>query len=220
MLVLAVDSSTRVASVALAKDSMILGEITSDNPKSHSEFVHPAIVELLKKNSATIDEIDLFAVDIGPGSFTGIRVAVNIIRTFAYLQSKMVFTRKSLELLLDQTQEDSLAAINAYKNMLFVALKKSGSLLVHEAVIPAEGLEVFLNNHQVTKPLITLGDGFDFYQSLWSPNLKKTLQRDSRFSDHPSASILALQAHPTNDWKSIIPLYLRASAAEENLKSK
>lgn len=219
MLVLAVESSTQVASVALSDGAKILGELSSDQPKSHSEFINPAIEKLLLQSGKKVSDIDLFAVDIGPGSFTGVRVAVNVIRTFAYVQEKPVFARHSLHLLQDQTAKSCLALINAYKNMIFISLRSEDGSSTAPEVIPAEGLEDRL---QGLDSILCVGDGYGAYASLFSPVLLKKLSRDSQLSDHPSASILSQQAQlpeaQTLDWKSIIPLYLRGSAAEESLK--
>ncbi len=224
MLVLAVESSTRIASVALVKGSEVLGELTNDDPKSHSEFLNPAIDELFFQAGLKISDVEVFAVDIGPGSFTGIRVAVNIARTLAFLQNRPIFWQESLPLLLSQTQKNCIAIINAYKNMIFFSVQFDESKPTQSIVFPAKDLEAHLQQIGIQEPIRCVGDGYEAYFDEFSDSLKNILVRDPSLSDFPSARALALQSQSPNaqtlDWKSIIPLYLRASAAEENLKSK
>ena len=231
MLVLAIESSTRVASVALAQDDKVLGEVSSPDPKAHSDFINPAIEQILTQSKTKLSDLDLIAVDIGPGSFTGVRVAVNVARSLSYLLQKPIFAAQSLHLLLRQTSQDCIVMINAYKSMLFVChqmnVSKGDLPLATSKVIPIDGLETYLRSLNITGPVRCVGDGYDAYYSEISSDVKKFLVRDSALSDFPSASTLSTQAilpqsirSQTLDWKSIIPLYLRASAAEETLKSR
>ncbi len=224
MLVLAIECSTKVASVALAEGHQVLGELSNDQPKSHSEFLNPAIANLFIQSQRKISEVGLVAVDPGPGSFTGARVAVSVARTIAFIQKCPVFTLPSLHLLHAQTTGDCLALINAYKNMLFVSLRQKDRAATPAEVIPVDGLETYLSQLGMKNPVRCVGDGYDAYASEFSSTLKTKLFRDTALADHPSASLLAVLAQKsgtqTLDWKSVIPLYLRSSAAEENLKLK
>jgi tRNA threonylcarbamoyladenosine biosynthesis protein TsaB len=233
MLVLAIESSTRLASVALAtqeqgqeqKHFRVLAEASSDDPKSHSEFLNPAVEKCLQSSGKSLEDIDLFAVGIGPGSFTGIRVAVNIVRAFSFLSGKPTFVKDSLSLLQSEVRDrDCITILNAYKNMVYFRAFKNGKPLCESQAINAVNLEAKIHDLGLEKPVLCLGDGFSAYASVFSEKLKSRLNRDPSISDFPQAKNLAqiaLENSPTTlDWKSIIPLYLRASTAEENLQSK
>lgn len=236
MLILAVEASTRVASVALARDEIILREFKSDNPKMHSEVLNQAIADLLEKENLNLNQIDLFAVSTGPGSFTGVRVALNIIRTFSYLFKKPIFTADSLEILKNHENvasiKDTICMINAYKNMVYSSIYLDGELVLGpEAtqVIEIERIinEFFVDFSEKKLKLNCIGDGYEAYKTIFSKieNLVPIMNEEISY---PKASTLAKMAFSTSnskekkdstlDWKSVIPLYLRASAAEENLK--
>ncbi|HNY80238.1 MAG: tRNA (adenosine(37)-N6)-threonylcarbamoyltransferase complex dimerization subunit type 1 TsaB [Sedimentisphaerales bacterium] len=75
-LILAVETSSRVGSVALASGSELLGQATFTAPMQHSAEIMPAIVELLHRSSRSPLNLEQVHISIGPGSFTGLRIAV------------------------------------------------------------------------------------------------------------------------------------------------
>lgn len=75
-LILAIETSSRVGSVALASGSELLGRTTFTAPMQHSAEIMPAIVELLRRSSHNPSDLEQVHVSIGPGSFTGLRIAV------------------------------------------------------------------------------------------------------------------------------------------------
>lgn len=80
MIILAVDSSSKVATAALMKDDKLLGEITLNDKKEHSIILMSIIQELLNNNNLSIDDIDGYVISKGPGSFTGLRIGMATIK--------------------------------------------------------------------------------------------------------------------------------------------
>ncbi|MGZ3596227.1 MAG: tRNA (adenosine(37)-N6)-threonylcarbamoyltransferase complex dimerization subunit type 1 TsaB, partial [Syntrophales bacterium] len=74
MLTLAIDTSTKSASIALLRDSDILSESFFNLDVNHSLVLLPALEHLLRLSNIQAGGIDLFACTMGPGSFTGLRV--------------------------------------------------------------------------------------------------------------------------------------------------
>lgn len=74
MLILAIDTSARTASIALLQEKEILSEITVNLGVNHSLVLLPALHDLCTLSRIEIGSIDLYACTIGPGSFTGLRV--------------------------------------------------------------------------------------------------------------------------------------------------
>jgi tRNA threonylcarbamoyladenosine biosynthesis protein TsaB len=224
MLVLAFETSTAVGSVALLREGKIIGEEVSRDPKKHTEFVISASDKLLKKNNLSPNDITLFATGKGPGSFTGIRISINAVRTYAKLLDKRVFTAHSFEILHDEMEKDSICMINAYKNMVYWAVFKGETCIDGPTAIFVNQIEAQLARLNIVEPILCLGDGYSAYQNVFSPKLARQLIRDNSIPDYPKADVLANLAyknpHQTIDWKSTIPLYIRASEAEENLRTK
>jgi tRNA threonylcarbamoyladenosine biosynthesis protein TsaB len=96
--ILAIETSTNVASIALLRNDTIY-EIKSSSEIPASQTLIPEIEALLKKHGTAIHEIDMFAVDVGPGSFTGIRVGLTVVKTLAYFSGKSVTVVPSLDAL-------------------------------------------------------------------------------------------------------------------------
>lgn len=76
MRVLALETSSHAAAVAVAGEEGLLGEVTLRAGRRHVELVHAALVDLLALAELTVADLDAVAVDVGPGLFTGIRVGV------------------------------------------------------------------------------------------------------------------------------------------------
>ena len=99
MRILAVDSSSNVASVAIVDDNKLVCECVLNNKLTHSQTLMPMINEVFKKSELTPLDIDLFAVANGPGSFTGLRIGVTTIKGLAHATGKPVCGVNTLEAL-------------------------------------------------------------------------------------------------------------------------
>ena len=90
MNILAVDTAGKTAGVALLQDDRLLYEVYLDAGMTHSETLMPMIDTCLKMCGMTCADIDLYGVNAGPGSFTGLRIglaAVKAVRTGVYAGS-------------------------------------------------------------------------------------------------------------------------------------
>ena len=83
MKILALDTSGKLCSVAVAEDGKILNQISSVSEKEHSQILMPNIKKLLKSLKFKLDDIDLLSCSRGPGSFTGIRVGMATVKALS-----------------------------------------------------------------------------------------------------------------------------------------
>lgn len=90
MKILAVETASKVASVAISEDGKILSSKTICDTRTHSETLLPMIDEVLKGAGISISDIDFFACSEGPGSFTGLRIGVSAIKGLAMATGKMI----------------------------------------------------------------------------------------------------------------------------------
>ena len=88
MKILAIDTATEVCSVAVLENKDVILEKTLESVNTHSVSLMPLIDEVLSKSSLTLDDINLFACDKGPGSFTGIRIGLSTIKAFCDVTNK------------------------------------------------------------------------------------------------------------------------------------
>jgi len=99
MKILAFDTSNKPLSVAVVVDGEVLAHVESTEKKTHSISILPDIKNTLEESNLTINDIDLIAVSKGPGSYTGVRIAVTVAKTLVDTLSKKLVGVSSLELL-------------------------------------------------------------------------------------------------------------------------
>lgn len=231
MYFLGLETSTQIGSVCLFKNEILLSEKISTVQKSHSEFVHKAIEDLLNEEKISLKDISTFAVGIGPGSFTGIRISVNTIKAYSYLLRTPIVTFDSLSLLAHQartTTRPILSLINAYKNMNYTCvytIEKGRVRPVRDIeAVPVQDLSRWLSSSPATnnlKQFTVVGDGYKTYEGFFEPEVKTMLLREDHVQDYPRSSAMGELFFQSknltkSEWKSILPLYIRASEAEEN----
>jgi tRNA threonylcarbamoyladenosine biosynthesis protein TsaB len=228
--ILALETSTAHASVAVCVGREILATETSTSQRTHSEFLNPAIERCLLKSGLALTDIDAFATGSGPGSFTGLRVSASIAKSFAMTFQKPLVAIDSLTLLMQEArlrgaqEQKILCLINAHKNMNYTALFSDEQVEITPHALTIDELNKLDLHSEV--PVLGLGEGFLAYEKLFSDSLKSQVIRLNQYSDYPLATTLALlteeklQKNQTIEWNSFEPLYIRASEAEENQRLK
>lgn len=84
MLTLSIDTATKICAVALCRDEQILGEYSINMGMTHSEGLLPQLEQLLLRTGVKKEDIELLAVSMGPGSFTGLRIGLATAEAMAY----------------------------------------------------------------------------------------------------------------------------------------
>ena len=83
MKILSITTSSKICGVAILEDTSIIKEINLNNGLTHSETLMPLIKQIFEETNLTLSDIDLLVSDIGPGSFTGIRIGISTVKAFA-----------------------------------------------------------------------------------------------------------------------------------------
>jgi len=140
MLILAVDTSTRMGSAAILRNSEVLAEVSGYEETPYSSRIFRDVALLQDRAACTLDQIDLFAVASGPGSFTGLRVGLTAVKAWAEIYRKPIAAVSGLEAiaveaLADGASEETWIApfLDARRGQLFGAIYgrqagESGSL--------------------------------------------------------------------------------------------
>lgn len=97
MKILAIDTATEICSVAVLEDNNVIKEKTLEAVNTHSVALMPLLQDILNECNLTINDIDLFACDKGPGSFTGIRIGLSTVKAFCDVTNKPCVGITSLE---------------------------------------------------------------------------------------------------------------------------
>ena len=82
MKILSIETSNKICSVAILEDKNLIKKIELNNGLTHSETLMPLIKQILEETKLSLSNIDLLVCDIGPGSFTGIRIGIATVKAF------------------------------------------------------------------------------------------------------------------------------------------
>lgn len=230
MKILALDSSATAASVALLEDNFVLGEFFVNTKYTHSQTLVPMIENLLDVTCVDIKDIDLFSVNVGPGSFTGIRIGVSAVKGMALALGKPcapVSTLLSLAYNLKNYEGIICACMDARCNQVYNALfKASGGKikrLTDDRAILIDDLEQELK--EVSNKIILVGDGAILCYNKLHKLLPCIELSDDNNRYQRASSVAKIAFEDYNCGKSVsaaelLPKYIRMPQAERELKKK
>ena len=218
MLILSIDTCTKIGSVALydTKEGLV-GEININAKQNHSDLIMSTIDSLFSLTKRNVKEVDKIAVSTGPGSFTGIRIGVGIAKGLAYSLNKPIAGINELELIAHNSNNNStkvLAMIDARKERVFYGIYKwEKDELILEGEYGAEELRIILE--KINTPILCLGDGAIIYKQLIEEILGEKAIFTKEVNSIPRAGILAEMAIEKEDNLFILePYYVNKSQAE------
>ncbi len=228
MRILAIDTSTLVGSVALVRDGELISEWSASVRASHGETLLPAVQRLLEAANTPLSEIDVFAVGIGPGSFTGVRIGVATVKGLALAESKPIVGITSLRVLARGLVGGGglrVPVIDAHKGEVYCAayeIAEDGALLTRVAPFhaPPEAAAKLLTSALPGELLWLAGNGLGRYGAAFLSPLGAFARRSPTFCDVPRAACLADEAarelalNGPSDLALLEPLYLRESDAK------
>lgn len=224
MLILALDSTAIAASVALVRDGGLIAEYTVNTGLTHSETLLPMVEAVLKMTHTDINDIDAFACNVGPGSFTGVRIGTATVKGLAFGKNKPcvpVSTLDSLARNLSELNGIVCPVMNARRQQVYNALftLDGGKLtrFTEDRAISISDLGKELESYSV--PIYLVGDGAKLtFDALKNTSLDVRLPSERLI--HQSAFNTAIAAlEMLNDGKyvtdtELAPTYLRPSQAE------
>ena len=163
MKILAVDTSTNVASCAIMDDEKLLGEFIVNDNITHSQKLLPLISDTLNRCKIDISDIDVFAVANGPGSFTGLRIGVATINGLAQATEKPVVGVSSLQALAQNivvSEKLIVPLIDARRDRAFTAIydtQDDFNVILEPDVLEVDELLKILDQKQ--ENIIFIGEG-------------------------------------------------------------
>lgn len=219
MNILAISTSGKAASAALIRDGAVIKSALSDNGLTHSETIMPLVDSLFEYPHA-LSEIDAFAADVGPGSFTGVRIGVCVINAMATALHKPVIEVSSLEALALAADSSGLVCplLDARNGNGYAALYQNGGEVIPPSAVV---VEEFLSRLP-TGALFT-GDGAAVYRqgirvavpgARFARDDLHLLTADMLASPATKKLIQGLAVEEAR------PLYLRPTQAERLYKNK
>lgn len=222
MKILSVDSSAIVASVALSDDGRLLAEYTLNNKNTHSETLLPMIESLLSFFSMSADDIDLFAVSIGPGSFTGVRIGTATVKGLAFAKGKPCVGVSTLEAIAYNLRFHKgivCPVMNARRSQVYTAIFRSDGekleRLTDDLAISISELDTMLA--ECNEEIVLAGDGYDICEKGFAATSVRYVPERLRHQSAFSVAEAALDAYKSGKHCSDAELgveYLRPSQAE------
>ncbi len=260
MVVLAIDTSTSMGSMGFYEIHKDQWTLLADKNwvGSHSEVITEILMELLSQAQLKLKQLERIYVGIGPGSFTGLRVSINLVRTISYSFSIPVGAVNSLALLAwphahrHGQENKTLSLMKAQKNIVYAGAYASIQKNFKELLAPTSmgdtELLGYIESHFIAPPadpmVVPLTSSTPLVSSVPSASSdptppilcgwihdelkEKIAQKHSLqiLTSTPRSSHLVeyylLGPHKFKPmaWREIVPLYIRASAAEEIQKEK
>lgn len=227
MLILALDSTAQVGSVALCEDEALIAEYTLNTGHTHSETLLPMVESVLKIAGYTADDVDLFVCTAGPGSFTGVRIGAATVKGLAFGKGKPCIGVSTLEVLArnGEALEGILCpSMNARRQQVYNALFEGDgrglTRLCEDRPLSIAELGAELQEKYPERPVYLMGDGaklvYDALSDSLGERLKMLPERLLNQSGYHAAQAglrLYREGVRTTD-AALTPVYLRPSQAE------
>ena len=211
MKVLSFDTSSKALSLAILEDKQVLAETTINIKKNHSITLMPAIDFLMASLDWTPKDLDRIVVAEGPGSYTGLRIAVATAKTLAHTLNIELVGMSSLLALVPYQQEGLFVPLmDARRNNVYAGFYENAKPVMSEAHLPFERVIELINGASQVTFVGEVGPFVEQIQEhLPRTNYKETL---------PNAANLALWAwdKEADSLHDFVPNYLKRVEAEEN----
>ena len=207
MKILGIDSSARSASAAITDGEKVLGCFYTNTGLTHSQTLMPMIESLLKNANVRLDDIDLIAVNKGPGSFTGIRIGVAAAKGMADVRKLPVYGASTL-------------CSMAYYALFDITDGKI-TRLTEDNADSIENVEKKLKEYKKIKFIV--GDGAEIcYNNLKNIDDVRLASQTHRFQSAVGVCFEAMNAPEDQYIESamLVPEYLRLPQAERELNKK
>lgn len=229
MIVLSMDSSSLVTTVALLRDEHILGEYTINFKREHSVILMEKVEELLKDCNVDITEVDAFVVSKGPGSFTGLRIGMATVKGLSMGTNKPYVSISSLDALAYSliTFDGIICPImDALRDSVFTCLYKNDNgklqkITEYDALSLEELVELLKSKGE---KVIFTGDGVFKHKDYFKEHLPQAQFAPNHLSIIKASSLgelgmMELKNGIFDDINSS-PLYLKKPQAERELEQR
>ncbi len=225
MLVLGIDAATPIASVGLIQDGSVLAEQSGDAAVSHAENLLPLIHRVLDQAQVSLPEIAGIGVTIGPGAFSGLRIALGTTKGFAYALSQRVAGVSTLLTLAHAVTHWTGrvgVVLDARKRTVYAAFfarDTQGQItrLTDDMVLSPQELA-----SQISAPCLFVGDGVERYGDIIREHCGPQPAFLPLSAVPPRGGIVARLAWARfkqgghDDVAQLVPHYIRRSDAERN----
>ena len=230
MKILALDTSTMMATCAILDENRVLGEYSLNQEETHSEKLVPMVKEVLGSLDLKVSDIDLYGVSIGPGSFTGLRIGVATVKAFAHLFNKPVVGISTLEALAFNLPygETIIPMIDARRDRVYTGIYtwEDGKI---KTIMEPDVLNIYDLLDIIDKcyaQVLVNGDGSLLHKEKIKDRLKEKVifstigNNFCRATSIGELAIIKYNEGIKDDYFTLVPEYLRESQAQRELRER
>lgn len=230
MRILAIDTSATACSVALSEENKLIAELFMNTGLTHSQTLMPMVEQLLKNANTDISQIDIIAVNSGPGSFTGVRIGVAAVKGLAFANNTACISVSTLYSMAYNMLGGNCtvcavmdARCSQVYNALFKVNGSSVTRLCDDRAMSMADLKTELS--QIDDKIILVGDGANVFNNFLNSELvnAETAPINLRYQKASSTALAALEQYKsekTLSAKELMPTYLRLPQAQRELNKK
>jgi tRNA threonylcarbamoyladenosine biosynthesis protein TsaB len=224
--ILSLDTSSGAGSAALVRDGAILLERTGDVARRNGERLPRELMALLDEARLSLDDIDAYAVAVGPGSFTGLRIGIATIQGLALSRGQLVTPVSTFEALAFSAVPPSAVSarssvavwIDAHRGEVFAILYAADRSVLHgpTSLPPEATLDAWAETLRGLSGIVFAGDGAVTYRGLLAARLGETADIPEAVPPLAGAIglIAARDAARAVRPHAVVPLYVRRTDVE------
>ena len=224
MIIMAFDSTAKSASVAVLDGRRVLAEYNIDNGLTQSELLLPMAEDILKSLKLSFDDVGLYAASVGPGSFTGVRIGVSLVKGLAFGRGVPCIGVSTVEALAENLtglEGTVVPVMDARRDQVYTAIFASSAegltRLTDDMAISHSELSQMLSDK--AQPIYLVGDGYSVTKEALDRLGIRTAAtpRLLRLENAASVGALAYRKYLSGEAMSdteIAPTYLRMPQAE------
>lgn len=229
MIILSIDSSSKVATAALLNNDEVLGEYVLNNKREHSVLLMPMIENLLKDCNLTVNDIDGYVVSKGPGSFTGLRIGMATIKGLSFGSSKPYISISTLDALaysLINFKGIICPIMDALRENVYTGLYKNSNGQLESIIepTPMDIDELVATLKEQNEDVIFTGDAVSKHKDYIEEHLPKAQFAPNHLSIIRASSLGELGLNLLKDGKcddpNSAPIYLKQPQAVRELERR
>lgn len=231
MKILAIESSSMVASIAVVTDDVLTAEYTINHKKTHSQTLLPMIDEVCKMAEVDMSTVDAIAIAGGPGSYTGLRIGSATAKGFGLALNKPIINVPTMDAMaynlfssqfivcpiMDARRQQVYTGIYRFEGTEMKTVKPQCIMMIQDLIKELD---------EIGSPVIFLGDGVFVDMEIIDKEMKtEHIYAPASMNSPKASSVAALASIYYKDGKVETaaehkPDYLRLSQAERELKEK
>lgn len=231
-LILAVDTSAKPVSCALAEDDRVIASFFANTGLTHSQTLMPMIENMLVVSGKKVSDLDAVAVNAGPGSFTGVRIGVSAVKGIAFTDNLPCISVSTMECMAENTATVPGTIIcclmDARCQQVYGALFEKDENGVLHRLSDDEALAVNEMGERIStlhRPVVLVGDGSAMCYRIWHDTIPDVyLAPESvRYQNAAATALIAVRRFngglAISD-EELLPTYLRLPQAERELNAR